>query len=201
MYMWRQMTDRQRAEILQLRRQHCSPWHSPPHWESTTRRYHVIAACYEHAPIIGITPQRLLEFQQVFLDTITPLTTHLHAWVVLPNHYHALVTTPNILAFLVALGRLHGRTSHAWNGEDGRRGRQVWCKAAETGMKSERHFWATMNYVHNNPVRHNYVTRWQDWPFGSAGAYLDTVGTEAAKRCWLQYPVGDYGKDWDPAEK
>jgi putative transposase len=111
-----------------------------------------------------------------------------------------LVTTPDVLALLSELGRLHGRTSYEWNGEDGRRGRQVWCKAAETGMKSERHFWATMNYVHNNPVRHRVVRRWQDWPFGSAIGYLNAVGTDEAKRVWQEYPVADYGKEWDPVE-
>ena len=38
------------------------------------------------------------------------------------------------------------------DGEEKTRGRQIWCHAAETLMKSERHFWATVNYFHPNPV-------------------------------------------------
>ena len=198
MYAWRHMTAKQREETVLLRRMCCSPWHSPPHWESRTCRYHIIAACYEHVPVIGVSPERLALFSRAVLEIFHALAGQTHAWVVLPNHYHALVTTTDIMSLLAALGRLHGRTSYQWNGEDGRRGRQVWCKAAETSMKSERHFWATINYIHNNPVRHDHVNRWQDWPFGSAHDYLLAVGREQAEKVWEEYPVGDYGKEWDP---
>ena len=200
MYAWRQMTDKQRDEALRLRQLCRHPWHSPPHWQSQTRRYHVIAACYEHAPVIGVSPERLSSFSRALLQTVQPFCEQTHAWVVLPNHYHALFTTLDILSLLAALGRLHGRTSHHWNGEDGRRGRQVWCKAAETGMKFERHFWATMNYIHNNPVRHKCADRWQDWPFGSACDYLDAVGADQARKVWQEYPIGNYDKEWDPVD-
>jgi putative transposase len=67
-------------------------------------------------------------------------------------------------------------------------------------MKSERHFWATLNYVLHNAVRHSYVERWQDWPYSSAAQYLEEVGREEAERRWREYPVLDYGNDWDPPE-
>jgi putative transposase len=43
-------------------------------------------------------------------------------------------------------------------------------------MKSERHFWVTLNYVHHNPVHHGYVKRWLDWPWSSARQYLAETG-------------------------
>ena len=64
---------------------------------------------------------------------------------------------PDISAVLKELGQLHGRTSFLWNAEDGCRGRHVWHRVAETEIKSESHFWATMNYVLHNAVRHGYV--------------------------------------------
>jgi putative transposase len=94
---------------------------------------------------------------------------------------------------------MHGRTSFSWNGEDGQRGRQVWFNCAETAMKSERHFWATLNYVHHNPVHHGYVEYWQDWPFSSAAACLAQMGKRGAAEIWCKYPVLDYGKGWDPS--
>ena len=39
-----------------------------------------------------------------------------------PNHYHALVGAADILGLLHELGRFHGRTSHAGNGEENARG-------------------------------------------------------------------------------
>ena len=71
--------------------------------------------------------------------------------------------------------------------------------AAERYMRNDAHFWATMNYVHNNPVHHGYVERWQDWPFSSAQEYLAEMGREFAEKTWREYPVLDYGKGWDDA--
>ena len=63
------------------------------------------------------------------------------AWCVLPNHYHALVEAPDAKALLRDLGLLHGRTSHAWNGEEQARGRKVFFRAVERAMRSDRHYW------------------------------------------------------------
>jgi putative transposase len=122
------------------------------------------------------------------------------AWSVLPNHYHALVETPNILKLLYELGRFHGRTSHLWNSEENSRGRQIFHRGTERFMRSDRHFFATVNYVHNNPVHHQYVRTWAEWPWSSAGEYLQQIGREEAERIWKKYPVLGYGKRWDDAE-
>ena len=225
MYKWRKMTEAQRQELLALRRQLNLPWHSPPHREGDTERYHLTAACYEHRPIIGATPERMGAFAQDLLALLTGLGCEALDWCVLPNHYHLLVKvskhqpqvtrppeggTPNagtlglgdirgctVLGVISELGLLHGRTSYRWNGEEQTRGRQVWCKAVDRGMRSESHYWTTMNYVHHNPVKHGYVARWQDWPYSSAIEYLAAVGKERAAEIWREYPLLDYGKGWD----
>ena len=38
-------------------------------------------------------------------------------------------------------------------------------RIVERAMRSDRHFWATLNYAHHNPVHHGYVARWTDWPW------------------------------------
>ncbi|MEP6912446.1 MAG: hypothetical protein ABI923_06815 [bacterium] len=55
-------------------------------------------------------------------------------------------------------------------------------------MKSERHFWATLNYVHHNPVHHGYAKHWQDWPWSSAREFLEEVGHEKAKGDMAEVP-------------
>ena len=106
--------------------------------------------------------------------------------------------TYQLKALLAETGRLHGRTSFQWNGEDQQRGRKVWFNCVETGMKSERHFYATLNYVHHNPVHHGYARLWTDWPFGSASGFLEQAGRAEAERMWREYPLLDYGQNWDP---
>jgi len=199
-YRWRKLTHTQREELLQYRRANRLPWHSPPHYVSDCELYMITAACYEHRPVIGKTPGRMIEFETELRQVTAEVTACLFAWVLLPNHYHMVVHAPDVKLLLKKLGRLHGRTSHRWNGEEAQRGRHVWFNALETAMKSERHFWATMNYVLHNAVHHGYAERWQDWPYSNAAQYLAEVGRDEATRRWRQYPILDYGKGWDPPE-
>jgi len=197
-YRWRQLTPRQRAELLTWRRAHRNPWHSPPHRADDSHlHFHITAACFEHQPYLGYSPARLDAFARDLLALFAAHAAEAFAWCVLPNHYHALVETPNILALLRELGRLHGRTSHTWNGEEDTRGRKVFFRAAERAMRSDRHFWATLNYVHHNPVHHGCVEHWTDWPWSSAAEFLAQTDPEEAKRIWREYPLGDYGRGWD----
>jgi len=200
MYVWRKLTDSQRQELLRWRQQSRNPWHSPPHREGDSGRYLITAACFEHQPLIGFSAERMATFATTLLKVFEAGHSPVHAWVVLPNHYHVLADTRNVLGLLKEIGLMHGRSSHQWNGEEDRRGRQVWCKAAETSIRSERHFWAALNYVHHNPVRHGYARLWLDWPFSSAADYLASVGRERAQQIWKEYPVLDFGKDWDAPE-
>ena len=200
MYRWRSMTSQEREVAFALRLRHRRPWHSVPHYVADSRHYMITAACFNHQPLIGTTPDRMAEFEVELLESTSGHSEQILVHVVLPNHYHILVHVLDLQGLLGQVGKLHGRTSHRWNGADGCRGRQVWHGAAETGMKSERHFWATLNYVLHNPVRHGYVEHWQDWPYSSAAQYLEDVGRAEAERRWREYPILDYGKDWDPPD-
>ncbi|MBI4659789.1 MAG: transposase [Verrucomicrobia bacterium] len=199
-YIWRQLTPKQREEVLAWRKDNARPWHSPPHRPNYGHLHFLVsAACHEHAHHIGFSPHRMDVLSATLLELFQQHAARTVAWCVLPNHYHALVEAPNILKLLHELGRLHGRTSHTWNGEESTRGRQVFHRATERFMRSERHFFATLNYVHNNPVHHSYVRLWTEWPWSSAGEYLEQTGRSEAERVWKEYPIRDYGKKWDDA--
>ena len=176
MYLWRKLNEKQRTELLEFRQFHNRPWHSPAHVESQNGRYLLTSACYEHRPILGLNPRRLANFSERLLKTLELHSEQIYAWCVLPNHYHALILTRKLPELLETIGRLHGRTSFDWNGEDNERGRKVWFNCAETAMKSDRHFWATLNYVHHNPVRKGFVARAEDWRWSSAANYLTEKG-------------------------
>ena len=201
MYRWRTWTHEQRETIFRERQQRGNPFHSPPHRVSDeTCLYLITAACFEHRSIIGYSEGRLQQFTTCLCDLITKSCNKIFAWVVLPNHYHFLAQISELKFLISQLGKLHGRTSFEWNGQDSVRGRQVWCKAAETAMKSEGHFFATLNYVLNNPVHHGYCMKWTDWPYSSANDYLETVGRDRALQIWKNYPLFEYGQSWDPPE-
>ncbi len=199
MYLWRTLTTEQQKEVLEFRSNQHRPWHSPP-LLFQEGRFHLSAACYEHQAHIGVNPSRMGNFSQRLLETLDVNQTTICAWCVLPNHYHLLLETSDLKRLKQEIGKLHGRTSREWNLEEKTVGRTVWHRCADRGMRSERHYWATINYIHNNPVHHRYVSHWADWPFSSARDFLAQVGREKAVSIWSDYPVLDYGKGWDDPE-
>jgi putative transposase len=198
MYDWRKMTDEERARVLAERKGRKLPWHSPPHLEfAGPATFIITAACYEHRHIIGKSAARMMEFEQDLLNACRNAEAKILAWCILPNHYHLLVRTDKIKLLRREIGRLHGRTSRVWNKEDEAQSRKVWFNFFDRNMRSNRHFWASLNYIHHNPVFHGYAQKWQEWTFSSANDYLEKVGHEKAARIWRDFPILNYGKDWD----
>jgi putative transposase len=118
------------------------------------------------------------------------------AWVVLPNHYHLLMEG-DLRVFARRIARLHNGTATQWNREDGTPRRKVWHRFSDRIIRSERHYYASLNYIHANPVRHGRVARAADWAWSSLSMYMEIVGSEELADWWRRYPVGEYGKGWD----
>ena len=191
------MTASQRELVLAERQRLRLPWHGPPHAITDIPRHRLItAACYEHHEYLA-TPERLQEFEQTLLKTCESQSCPVAAWCVLPNHYHALTFVDDMKGLSKAIGKLHGSTSRSWNAEDATPGRKVWHRCSDRFMRSDAHFFATLNYVHHNPVKHGYVTRWRDWPYSSVHHYAEEYGLTWLSDTWTRYPLNRYGKGWD----
>ncbi len=199
MYNWRKMTEEQQDEVLKSRQGNKIAWHSPPNGYTKTW-YHISAACFEHKNIIGSSAERMVDFENKLRIKLSSVSESIISWCIMPNHYHILIQAMNISACKKELGKLHGSTSFLWNKEDNIQGRKCWHRCLAKKIKSEEHLFATINYIHNNPVKHKYVSKWQDWTFSSAKNYLDDVGFEHAKKMWLEYPVLNMGNGWDDYE-
>lgn len=198
MYLWRKLTRKEQEETLERRKMRRLPWHRPPHFDfDGDVTFLITAACYEHKPIIGVSSERLAEFEALVLEACRNAGGHVFAWSILPNHYHLITRTNHIKGLRRELGMVHGRTAFRWNREDDAIGRKVWYNYFDRDMRSNRHFWASINYVHNNPVRHGYVEKWQEWPFSSAHEFIDSYGHDETLRIWREFPILDYGKGWD----
>lgn len=137
------------------------------------------------------------DFESRLLAACSEFCSETYAWCLLPNHYHFLAMTSRMADLRREIGKLHGKTAYEWNGEDGLRGRKVWFNCFERAMKSDRHYFASLNYVLNNAVHHGYAEKWQDWPWSNARQYLEEVGCKRATEIWRQYPLLDYGTKWD----
>ena len=159
MYTYRTLTPAEQEAVVAQRQQRGFPWHGPPHPEEPGAYRIVTATCYEHHHILN-TARRLEWFEQELLNTLRELGTPCAAWCVLSNHYHILVQIADMRLFSRTLGQLHGRSSFLFNQEDNCRGRKVWYRCQDRCMRSEAHFYTSLNYVHNNPVKHGYVDKW-----------------------------------------
>lgn len=198
MYYWRKLTEEQRRQVLATRKARGLPWHSPPHLVFEGRnRYLLTATCFEHASFIGQSLARIAECEAEVLSVCHQNDAEIFAWRILPNHYHILLQTNRLKNLMKSVGQFHGRYSYEWNKEDNRQGRKVWHGCFDRSIRSDRHFWATVNYVHHNPVHHGYVEQWQDWLFSSAARYLEEFGRDKVLEIWRKYPILDYGKKWD----
>jgi len=96
------------------------------------------------------------------------------------------------------MGRLHGRTSRAWNLADGLTGqRQVWYRFTDRAIRGERHFYQALNYIHYNPVKHDHTQDPYAWTWSSVHLYFETKGRDWLRATWRDYPPGNLGHGWD----
>jgi putative transposase len=123
---------------------------------------------------------------------IAAFDIQLRAWVILDDHYHLLLKTCRGRDLSRFFGRLHGGTSRQLNLWDAAVGRQVWHNYWDTCIRDRAGLWTRFNYVHQNPVKHGYVRRFEDWPFSSYRYYLRTRGQDWLADCWARYPVIDF---------
>ncbi len=196
MYDYRRLTTDQRSQVLEARRERGFPLHAPPHFRGEAGEYLISAACYEHRRVFD-GPELLSWLAEEVLDAFAKAGFEYDAWVFLPNHYHVLTHVADLGHASETLRKLHSRLATQVNSRQEQRGRRVWYRYSDRQIRNERHHFASLNYLHHNPVRHGYVAKMEHWPWSSVHEYLENEGREWLKRLWDAYPIPDYGKGWD----
>lgn len=79
MYRWRKLSQEDQASLLQERQAMQRPWHSPPHFVKGPALFHLTAACFEHASIVGHSLVRMHAFSGALLDTLAEASVTTHA--------------------------------------------------------------------------------------------------------------------------
>jgi putative transposase len=195
MYEYRQADPKGRLAMIVERQAHCWPWHAPPHFNDEENVYLLTAACFEHNPIMGHENRRH-EMMMALIELIESINGDLRAWVVLPNHYHLLARL-KLDAFAKRVGRLHNGKATQWNREDGFLGRKVWHRFADRRIRGDRHYFATLNYIHRNPVHHGWANDLGSWACSSFEHFVKTVGQETVDLWQREYAIEKYGEGWD----
>jgi putative transposase len=107
----------------------------------------------------------------------------LQAWAVFPNHYHFIAASPETGALSLPkfLRELHSRSARWLNAQDEAAGRKVWHKYWETHLNYEASYFARLNYVHQNAVKHGLVAIADQYPWCSAG-WFEKMATPAFRK-------------------
>ena len=160
--------------------------YTPPHLFRPNGTYFITAKTLGGiAYIAGARPQAVIDALQFACEARgwRPL-----AWVVLTNHYHCLLQAPDDASGLTTLlHSVHKFTVRNWNREDRAPGRQVWYRYWDTCITNESSFYARLNYIHYNPVKHGLVERPELYPYSSYPLWQAAADMDALEAL---YPWG-----------
>jgi putative transposase len=137
--------------------QKCWP-HAPSHRVSDHGTFLVTAATLGKQHLFR-SEDRLTLLEEKLLLLAREYGWDLEAWAVFSNHYHFVGHSSSESESLkVFLSHLHSVTASTINQHDGESGRQVWHNFRDTQLTFEKSYFARLNYVHQNAVRHGLVT-------------------------------------------
>ena len=92
-----------------------------------------------------------------------------HAWACFSNHYHFIASVPEKGVDMTKFMRgLHGKLAIGLNRVDGVEGRKVMYQFWDKCITFDNSYYARLNYVMNNPVKHGLVTDARTYPWCSA---------------------------------
>jgi len=61
-------------------------------------------------------------------------------------------------------------------------------------MPYQNHYYAALNYLHINPMKHGYVAGPYTWQWSSLTMYAQDHGREWLRSLWKHYPPNQFDK-------
>ncbi len=155
--------------------------HAPIHQLSDAGTYFVTVGTYQKEHHFRCS-ERLDVLQRGVLSVAQQFGWQLEAWACFSNHYHFVGHSPDgaetaeSLSDMLAL--FHEKTAKWINHIDRVPGRQVWHNYRDTKLTYQGSYFARLNYVHQNPVKHGLVPVANQYPWCSA-AWFERNATPA----------------------
>ncbi|HBH46715.1 MAG: hypothetical protein A2445_00385 [Candidatus Jacksonbacteria bacterium RIFOXYC2_FULL_44_29] len=171
----------------------------PPHLPKDDSLYFITART-----IGGTDFFKTDEAKQIFLDCLDrareQLGFKITGWVVLNNHYHMLIKVIKAEHLSKIFYLLHSNSARLLNKLEDEIGRKVWWNYWEKLILDKEDFYSHLNYIHNNPIKHEYVDEFEklhNYRWSSFGYYLKKNGWRGVSDMFANYPVIDFGKTVD----
>jgi putative transposase len=151
--------------------------HNPPHLFLPNTKYFITGVIYNKYKLLHTesAKKKLLEY-------IKKSTLHfdwlLEDWVILDNHYHLMLMAPeNAETLSKLIGNVH-RYSAIWLNKNvpvPQSYDKIWHNYMDTCITYEKSYFARLNYIWYNPVKHGYAEKPESWKYGS---YFDRFKNE-----------------------
>ena len=142
--------------------------HTPPHLHKDSAKYFITASTYKKIKILDDnSKQKLLSSLKIACRNYD---WTLEDWVIMDNHYHIMVNSPKKGADISKfVSEYHKFTAMFIKKKYPQH--QVLPKIFDnywdTCISYERSYYARLNYIYFNPVKHGYVKKAQDYQWGS----------------------------------
>lgn len=158
-------------------------FHAPHHSFNEKGTYMVTAATYKKERIFT-QPEELDLLQNELLILAKHYQWNLEAWALFSNHYHFIAQSdqhPDTMRNFIT--HFHAASAKVINHSQGKEGRKVWYQYWDSHITFHRSYLARLNYVIQNPVKHQIVEQANQYKWCSASwfenntskAYFNTV--------------------------
>jgi putative transposase len=148
----------------------------------------MLTACtYRRVPVFNSRAKLDLIAGQLF-NASEKYGAELQAWAIFPNHYHFIARfggPPRLTALVREFHALTARTVNRW---DSAANRRVWFQYWDTHITYSRSYYARLNYVHRNPVRHGVAKIAENYPWCSAG-WFARLAEPSFRKTIDSYPI------------
>lgn len=131
--------------------------HAPVHRLSQKGAYMVTAGTYRKIKFFD-SDNKLKFMRDLLWEVCEEYDWRLQAWAVLSNHYHFVAQSseaPERLRKLIS--KLHTLSARELNRIDKKPGRKIWHQYWDSHINIPGSYYARLQYVHQNPVRHGLV--------------------------------------------
>ena len=142
--------------------------HTPPHLYRPGAKYFITASTFARARILDDkVKEKLL---QSLMEACRNYTWELEDWVILDNHYHIMVTSSEDRTNLSAFVNEYHKFTALFikkNAITTTSLPKIFNNYWDTCITFEKSYYARLNYLYHNPVKHGYVKNAEDYIWGS----------------------------------
>lgn len=143
--------------------------HNPPHLFLPNTKYFITGSTYHRKHYLNGDEPKYALFESM-KKGFTNKDWIIEDWVILDNHYHLMVNSPQDSTELGYIIKEIHKFNALWikkNIQSARNEEKIWYNYWDTCITYEKSYFARLNYIWFNPVKHGYTDDPEKWIHGS----------------------------------